>query len=240
MHLYSPDLSIIIPARQEALRLPKTLSLVQKFFEKKSYNIEIIPVIQGHDQTASFVAAAAAVDSRIHPIFDLGGHGKGRAVRLGMQAAQGNIILFMDADLSVPLPCLEQLIEKFLLSPSDDLFIGSRHLRESTILTPQTFLRHILGRALNLLLRLSGLTCFRDTQCGCKLFRHDAAQRIFALSIMDGFAFDVEILLLAKKLGYQIKEVPVTWANVGNSRLRLLRDGLKALKDIWSLKNLSL
>ncbi|HLB33968.1 MAG: hypothetical protein A3F67_02220 [Verrucomicrobia bacterium RIFCSPHIGHO2_12_FULL_41_10] len=236
MNLDRPDLSIIIPARQEALRLPKTLHLLQKFLNEQSYSAEIIPVVQGEDETTTIIINAATTDPRIRPIFDPTGRGKGLAVRQGVKAAQGNIILFMDADLSVPLSCLQLLIKNFIQSPHDDLLIGSRHLPDSNILIPQPFLRQMLGKIFNLALRLSDLTHFRDTQCGCKLFRHDAAKKIFAQSTLNGFAFDVEILLLAQHLGYQIKEVPVEWANAGNSRLGLLRDGFRAIQDIWELK----
>ena len=231
----SPSFSIIIPARQEALRLPKTLRLLQNFIDQHSYSAEIIPVIQGDDATSTIVAEIAAADSRIRPIFDTLGVGKGRAVGLGMKAAQGTILLFIDADLSVPLSCMHRLMKTMENTPHIDLLIGSRYLPESRILIPQPFLRRFSGRVFNILLRVLGLTRLHDTQCGCKLFRHEAAKKIFANTTIEGFAFDVQALLLAQHWGYHTQEAAVEWIDTGNSRFDLLRDGFKALQDIFHL-----
>ncbi|MCX6958559.1 MAG: glycosyltransferase [Verrucomicrobiae bacterium] len=284
----SPFLSIIIPARNEADRLPKTIGQLQDFFQYHSWPLEIIPVIQGNDETATLICKLAQKDPRIKPIIDSQGGGKGRAVRYGVEQAQGEVILFIDADLSVPPHCLIKLLEQFQTRPlsklaagdeeqevsvhrrgaykeildeastgttqlfasavefgrrststSCDILIGSRQHPKSNITHPQPWHRRFLGRVFNLFLRSIRLTKFRDTQCGCKFFRHDVAKTLFSYAMVNGFAFDVEILLLAKNLGYHVEEAPVEWANGGHSRFGISNDGMQALEDVWNLTEYS-
>lgn len=232
----SLDLSIIIPAHQEATRLPKTICLLEEFLKSFPYSVEIIPVIQGNDETANIIRRTAATDPRFYPIFDIDGKGKGRAVRQGVEAAQGKIILFMDADLSVPLSSVQRLVEQLIHSPHLDLLIGSRRLLKSRILIHQSLTRRLLGKIFNTTLKLVGLTKLHDTQCGCKLFRYEVAKKIFNHTSIEGFGFDVELLFLAEYFGYQIEEAPVDWADQKNSHFRIFRDGSKTLRDIWLLR----
>jgi dolichyl-phosphate beta-glucosyltransferase len=231
-----PALSVVIPARNEEKRLPKTLEMIRDWTLKSGRRTEVIPVVQGHDRTAEIVEAAAAKDPDLRPIIQHSGEGKGMAVRLGITAARGSIILFTDADLSVPVECLEELVRMMEAHPELDVLLGSRRLPDSRITIAQPPMRQMSGKAFNLALRLGGLTRFSDTQCGCKLFRHNAAKEIFAKSELNGFAFDVEILNIAEHLGCRMEEVPVTWADVGGSRVWLPRDGFRALRDAWSLR----
>lgn len=228
-------LSIIIPARNEARRLPKSIQRLQDFFQYHPWTLEIIPVIQGNDQTGTLICELAQEDPRIKPLIDPQGRGKGRAVRSGVEQAQGEIIFFIDADLSVPPHCLARLVEQFQSTPSCDVLIGNRQHPQSKITHPQSWYRRLLGRTFNLFLRSQHLTKFRDTQCGCKFFRHDVAKTLFSYSMVNGFAFDVEILLIAKNLGYRIEETPVEWADGGHSRFGISSDGLQALEDVWNL-----
>ncbi len=232
---HSPFLSIIIPAHNEANRLPKTIGQLQSFFQHYSKTFEIIPVIQGNDKTGSLICDLAQKDRCIKPIIDPQGRGKGRAVRYGMEHAQGEIMLFIDADLSVPLHCLAQLLERFQSSLSCDILIGSRQHPNSKITQPQPWLRRLSERLFNLFLRSLRLTKFRDTQCGCKFFRHAVAKTLFSYAMVNGFAFDVEILLLAKNLGYHIEETPVEWAYRRHSCFEISSDGIQALEDVWNL-----
>ncbi len=231
----SPFLSIIIPAHNEAARLPKTIERLQHFFQDYPWTLEVIPVIQGTDETSSFICELAKIDSRIKPLIDPLGRGKGRAVRAGVEQAQGDIVLFIDADLSVPPYCLAQLIEQFQATPSCHILIGNRYHPQSKITHPQTWHRRVLSRSFNFFLRAQRLTKFRDTQCGCKLFRRDVAKILFSYVLINGFAFDVEILLLAKNFGYQILEAPVEWSDGGYSHFRIFSDGLQTLEDAWNL-----
>lgn len=228
-------LSIIIPARNEAHRLPKTIERLQDFFRYHPWTIEIIPVIQGTDETGSLVCELAKKDPCIHPIIDPQGQGKGRAVRSGVEQAHGDIILFIDADLSVPPHSLAQLAEQFQATPSCDILIGSRQHPQSKITHPQPWHRRLLSRAFNLFLRSQHLTKFHDTQCGCNFFRHKVAKILFSYSMINGFAVDIEILLLAKNFGYKVAEAPVEWADEGHSHFGILSDGLQALEDVWNL-----
>ena len=231
-----PTLSVVIPARNEAERLPITLRLIRDWLGPSGRKTEVIPVVQGYDRTAEIIEAAAKEDPSLRPIIQHSGDGKGMAVRLGISAARGDIILFTDADLSVPVECLEELVCMMETKPGIDVIIGSRRLPGSNIVIKQPPMRRLSGWAFNRVLRLGGLTRFADTQCGCKLFRHDVAKAIFALSELNGFAFDVEILNIAEQLGYRMMEVPVTWGDAGGSRVWLPRDGIKALRDAWSLR----
>ncbi|MCE9588628.1 MAG: glycosyltransferase [Verrucomicrobia bacterium] len=231
-----PALSIVIPARNEEKRLPRTLEMIRDWTLKSGRRTEVIPVVQGNDRTAEIVEAAAANDPDLLPIIQHSGQGKGMAVRLGITAARGSIILFTDADLSVPVECLEELVSMMERQPQLDGILGSRRLPGSNIVIRQPPMRRLSGWAFNRALKLGGLTGYADTQCGCKLFRHDAAKAIFARSELDGFAFDVEILKLAEVLGCRMKEAPVTWADAGGSRVWLPRDGFRALRDAWSLR----
>ncbi|MBM3856778.1 MAG: glycosyltransferase family 2 protein [Verrucomicrobia bacterium] len=230
-----PSLSIIIPARNEAQRLPKTIAQLQDFFRYHPWTLEIIPVIQGNDETISLICELAKKDPRIKPLIDPQGRGKGRAVRCGVERAQGEIILFIDADLNVPPHCLARLLEQFQSTPPCDILIGSRRHPQSKIIHPQPWHRQLLNGAFNFLLRSWHLTKFRDTQCGCKLFRRDVAKVLFSYSMVNGFAFDVEILVLAKNFGYQVAEAPVEWADTSHSHFKIFRDGLQSLEDAWNL-----
>jgi len=231
-----PALSIVIPARNEAERLPETLRHIREWIGFARRCTEVIPVVQGHDNTSELVEAAALQDPTLRPIIQHSGEGKGMAVRLGISAARGDIILFTDADLSVPLQCLEQLVSMMEDQPAIDGILGSRRLPGSNIVIKQPPMRRLSGWAFNRVLKLGSLTGYADTQCGCKLFRHDAAKEIFSKSEVDGFAFDVEILNIAAQLGYRMEEVPVTWADAGGSRVWLPRDGFRALRDAWRLR----
>lgn len=236
MNQERPNLSVVIPARNEEKRLPGTLRDVRGWIAASGRTAEVIPVVQGYDGTTAIVEREALGDPSLRPVIQHAGEGKGMAVRLGVAAARGDIILFTDADLSVPVECLEELVTMLGKDPTIDGILGSRRLPGSRIAIPQPLMRRISGKAFNLALKIGGLTRFSDTQCGCKLFRHDAAKEIFARSELDGFAFDVEILKIAEQLGLRMREVPVTWADAGGSRVWLPRDGFRALRDAWSLR----
>jgi dolichyl-phosphate beta-glucosyltransferase len=236
MNQERPALSVVIPARNEEQRLPKTLRLIREWISTSGRSTEVIPVVQGHDGTTAIVEREALHDHMLRPVIQHEGEGKGMAVRLGVTAARGDIILFTDADLSVPVECLEKLVAILEKQAGLDGILGSRRLPESDIVIRQPLMRRLSGKAFNIALKAGGLTRFADTQCGCKLFRCEAAKAIFAKSELDGFAFDVEILNIADQLGYRMEEVPVTWADAGGSRVWLPRDGFRALRDAWSLR----
>ncbi len=142
----------------------------------------------------------------------------------------------MDADLSVPLEEIDRFLAHFDAHPEDDVLLGSRQHPESRIERRQSFLRQTMGKTFNRILRSLSLLPFRDTQCGFKAFRRAAATEIFALQTLDGFAFDVEVLLLAQALGFRIGELPVRWLNSPESKVHIVRDSLRMLADAITVR----
>jgi glycosyltransferase involved in cell wall biosynthesis len=230
-------LSIIIPAFNEAKRLPDTLEKTAAFCAGFKQPVEVLVVVEKcHDGTLELALQAAArhsifrvIDNRVH-------RGKGFAVRSGMLQARGNCLLFMDADLSVPLDEIPVFLDYFEKHPGVDLLIGNRRHPQSDILRRQTWLRQKMGRMFNLILRGLAPVAVRDTQCGFKAFRARAAREIFSRQRLDGFAFDAEVLLLADKLGFQSADLPVRWINSPDSRVRIVRDSLRMLYDLIRIR----
>ncbi len=230
-----PSLTIVIPAYNEEARIDESLRRVAAFLDRSKRSAEVIVVDDGSsDDTASKVERVAADDPRIGLLRLPRNRGKGAAVRTGMLAASGNHVLFSDADLSTPLSELARLEAK--LEQGFDIAIGSRGLRESDIQERQPFYREAMGRTFNRIVRSVLLDGFSDTQCGFKLFPRRVARRLFGFQEIDGFAFDVEVLLLAKDLGYSIAEVPVEWYHAPNSKVSPITDSSRMLSDLLWLR----
>jgi dolichyl-phosphate beta-glucosyltransferase len=160
--------------------------------------------------------------------------GKGAAVRRGVLESRGAYVLFMDADLSTPIEEVEKLL--VYVRGGADVVIGSRGLAESDIRVHQPFPREAMGRIFNVLVRSLLMGGFKDTQCGFKLFTREAAHALFSKQELDGFAFDVEVLLLAKELGYRIREVPVVWYHAPNSKVSPVTDASRMFRDLVKLR----
>jgi glycosyltransferase involved in cell wall biosynthesis len=225
------SLSIIIPAYNEERRLPVTLETVCSYLEGKQFGfVEIVVVDDGsEDGTVGIVEAAASKDGRIRLLKNPGNRGKGYAVRHGMQEARGEWVLFSDADLSAPIEELDKL-EAAVEREAADGAIGSRALDRRLVGKRQSALREFSGRVFNLSMRLVTGLPYRDTQCGFKVFRRDVAKALAGRQQSDGFGFDVEILYIAKKLGYRVLEVPVRWFNAEGTKVSLWK-GLAAFAD---------
>lgn len=220
-----PALSVIIPAYNEATRLGATLEHVTRFLTGRG--AELVVVDDGsHDTTASLAEAAGARVVR-HEI----NRGKGAATRTGMLAARGERMLLCDADLATPIEELAGLAAA--LDAGADIAIGSRASARTTI--PQPFSRRVLGRGFRTLVRYGLGITVGDPMCGFKLFTRAAAQDLFARSRVDGFAFDVEILYLARGT-WRVVEVPVRWRHVGGSRVQLHRDVVRSALEILSIR----
>ncbi len=162
--------------------------------------------------------------------------GKGYAVRRGMRQARGQVLFYMDADLSVPLEELDVFMDYLDAHPEVDVLLGSRQHPQSRIERRQSWLRQTMGKTFNHVLRCLSLLPYRDTQCGFKALRHPAAREIFRLQTINGFAFDVEVLMLAQALGYRIIELPVCWRHAPESRVHIVRDSFRMLRDAVSVR----
>jgi len=222
----SPYLSLIIPAYNEAKRIAASVSTVREFLDTLGRPYEIIAV----DDGSTDATAAVLADMRdVRTISYQPNRGKGCAVRQGVLASRGEYVAFSDADLSAPIDELGKLFAA--IESGADVAIGSRALRGSQLLVHQPRYRELGGKALNLVIRLLAVRGIMDTQCGFKLFVGDVARRLFARCIIDGWAFDVEALYLARRMGCRVAEVPVRWSHSADSRIRPFRAGLQVLRD---------
>lgn len=228
-----PEISLVIPARNEAGRLPATLDACQRAMANWPFSTEIVVFVEpSSDGTADLAEAFASV----RVMRGTEPHGKGFAVKHGMLGARGTFAhFFMDADLAVPLSTVPIFVEEFQRDSAVDVLFGSRRHPKSKVVIPQPWQRVASGRAFNWIMRGAGLTPYRDTQCGFKAFRADWTQRIFSRATLDGFAFDVEILRIAAQLGATLREMPVEWTEYGGSSVRL-ESGSKAVLDALRLR----
>ena len=232
----SPWLSVVIPAYNEEKRLPETLLDVLPYLAGRDYSSEVIVVDDGStDATADVVLSwsAPAVPLRLvrHP--DRRNHGKGAAVRLGMLEAKGSRRLFMDADNSTTCDHVAAFLP--YLERGHDVVIGSRDLKDSVIPIRQPWYKMLAGDAGNLFIRMAAVPRIRDTQAGFKLLSARAVEAIFPRLTLDRWGFDVEILAIARRLGYRIKELPITWRNDPESKVRL-SSYFDVLGEVWKVR----
>lgn len=230
-----PALSIVIPAWNESHRLVTTMERLHAYRGGVPFEVEVLIVVEpGQDNTLELAQSIA----KNHPGFEIIGNdvhlGKGHAVRTGMLRARGDFIFYMDADLSVPLEEIHPFMQCFAQDPEVQVIVGNRAHLESRITRRQSLIRQRMGQLFNRFLQSLSLVSLRDTQCGFKAFRCDAARAIFSRQQLNGFAFDVEVLLLAARLGLQIRDLPVEWINSPESKVHILRDSWRMLCDtIW-------
>lgn len=226
-----PALSVVIPAFNEEARLPATLATILPYLRGRGESFEVVVVDDGSRDRTAEVAEAAGAEVRL--LRNPGNRGKGYSVRNGMLEARGAWRLMSDADLSTPIEELDRL--KAALREGDGVAIASRAMSGSNLEKRQSFARESSGRFFNLIVRWLHLPGIKDTQCGFKLFSAAAAEAAFRESRLDGFAFDVEALVLARRAGFGIREVPVTWRNDEQSRVSFVR-GLAAFVDLFRLR----
>ena len=229
------SLSIVIPAFNEEKRILPTIHMIDEYLRKAALEFEIIVVADGcSDNTTDVVLTASEKIKNLKLLMNEKNRGKGFSVRKGVLDARGALILISDADLSTPI----EELEKFLpwIKKGYDIVIGSRALSGSDLIERQPWYRELMGRIFNLFVKILLFRGIEDTQCGFKLLNANAAKTIFGASTINGFAFDVEILLLGQKLGFSIKEVPVRWLNSPNSKINITSDPLRMFLDLIRIK----
>jgi dolichyl-phosphate beta-glucosyltransferase len=226
-------LSLVIPAYNEESRLPASLTRISDVLELRGEPYEVLVVVNGStDRTADVVKQAAERDGNIRLIVTPLA-GKGRAVKIGIGEARGDRIVFADADLSTPIEEVIGLTEQ--LDARHQVVIASRE-GSGARRTGEPYIRHLMGRVFNLLVQVMAVRGIQDTQCGFKAFTRACAQDVFARQQITGFGFDVEVLYVARKLGYGIREVPVTWAYAASSRVDPLRDTIRMFRDVLAVR----
>jgi dolichyl-phosphate beta-glucosyltransferase len=228
------DVSIVVPAYAEERRIGPAVQSLCAYARDFPRLREVLVVTEpSGDRTAEVARASAEGDPLVRVVENPEHRGKGSAVRGGMLAAAGEIIFFMDADLSVPLRYVAPFVAHFDAHPQTAVVIGCRRHPASVITKRQHFLREQAGCGFNHLVRALGLSVSKDTQCGFKAFRRGAAREIFSRARVDGFAFDVEALLIAQKSGLRVDELPVEWINDEHTKFHSLRDGWGSVRDLW-------
>jgi dolichyl-phosphate beta-glucosyltransferase len=235
MTIKTPELSVIIPAYNEELRLPSTLRKILNYLSSAGYDFELIVVDDGSsDGTVALVNRIAAEDGRVRLLSNNGRRGKGFSVRNGILSASGRYRVFSDADLSTPIEEVEKLIGR--LKSGCDVVFGSRALSDSDVVVREAWYRDAMGKVFGFLVRSIALPGVSDSQCGFKGFSGNVASRLFALQRLTGFAFDVEILFIARKMGLSTEEVPVRWIDSPKSKVNPVLDSFKMLCELIKIR----
>jgi dolichyl-phosphate beta-glucosyltransferase len=231
------DVSLILPAYNEAATIASTIRETGNYFRSRGLSHEIIVAADGGDGTRELARETATEGEPVRVIGNQARNGKGRGVREAMALAKGNIAGYADADNKVPI----EEFDKFRpwLGQGYDVAIGSRAMRDSQIEKRQPLYRQLGGKGFGLFMHtVVGLQGITDTQCGFKFFTRAAAREIFSRQQIDGYMFDVEILVLARRLGYRIQQVPIRWHDDGDSRLALVSGNLRNVRDIFRIRRL--
>jgi len=233
-------LSVILPIYNEHKRIVSTLNKILKYLDAKNVSYELLVVDDGStDNSAAIVQSFSEKNSALRLIRLPKNEGKGGAVKRGVMESRGEMVYFTDADLSTPI---EEIEKFFPLFPAFDIVIGSRAIEGADLRVREPFYREILGKIFNKFVCVLCVSGFVDTQCGAKMFSRAAARAIFPLLQTRRFSFDVEVLFLASRLGFRIKELPIQWFYSAETTVRVFSDGPRMLWDIlrirWIQRNL--
>ena len=228
-------LSVVIPAYNEEKRLPQTLSSVHSFLTATDIDFELVVVNDGStDNTVGMVEDFAKHHAGVRLISYGANRGKGYAVRAGVLASNGEQVLIDDADGNAPIEELSKLRDAVVSGA--DVALGSRNKPNSDTVIKSLAYRTLMGNTFNRLVQTLLLPGIYDSQCGFKLFKRKCAQDVFAVSMVNGYAFDVEILFIAKIHGYKISEVAVNWNNVPGSKVNVVVDSIKMFVDVINIR----
>ncbi|MBU0671307.1 glycosyltransferase family 2 protein [Patescibacteria group bacterium] len=233
-----PYLSVIIPSYKEGERIGENLKQCEKYFEDKSYEYEILVVVDGSpDNTAEIARSFQNRFKNFRVIDNLENHGKGYVVRQGLLEARGEVRLFFDADGSTSITHLDTFLPKF--KEGYDVVIGSRDIEGAYVQVHQAKYKEMLGNMGNWAIRIVlGLWQFPDTQCGFKMLTAQTAREVASRMVVDRFGFDFELIILAKKMGFKIGQVPVRWLNEEGSTVKLTGPNgyTQVLIDLWKTR----
>jgi glycosyltransferase involved in cell wall biosynthesis len=229
----NPLLSIIIPAYNEADRLPISLRQIDSFVQAQTYSIEVIVVNNNSRDATGQIARDFAADHPYLSVLDEPRQGKGAAVQTGMLAGSGQYLMFCDADFSMPV----EEINKFVPPALDGyaVAIASREIAGSKRVDEPAY-RHFMGRVFNFMVKVLAIPNVQDTQCGFKAFRREVVQDVFRFQTIDGWGFDVEVLFIALQRGYRMIEVPITWTYQPQSRVNPIRDSIMMLLEVLKVR----
>lgn len=231
----APFLSVIVPAHNEELRLGRGLRQIQQYLRSRRCDAEVIVVDDGStDKTAAIAQAYAEWFPELTILRHSSNRGKGAAVRSGMARARGSIVIFTDADLSAPIEEADRLLQA--LADGAVVAVASRCAAQARVECPQPAVRRVAGAVFRWLASRLVPTGVRDPQCGLKAFRRDAAHDLARCSRVDRWAFDLELLALARNRGWRIAEVGVRWLDDRGSRLSLLTAAPAMLFELWSIR----
>ena len=226
-----PKLSVVIPAYNEEKRIQTGLADVLAYLGKQGYGWEVVVVDDGSlDRTADLVEEAAKDHPGLRLVKLQRNQGKGAAVRAGMLASKGDVVVFSDADGSTSLTEMERFWPLF--GQGFDVIIGSRAVNRALIKVRQPWYRESMGKIFNVLVRSLGLSGFKDTQCGFKAFSRRAVEGIFPRMRVSRFGFDVEALVIARNLGYRVAELPVSWVNSPEAKVNPMTDAPRMFWDV--------
>ena len=229
-----PFLSLILPAHNEAGRLASCLSQVKTFVNAQSYESEVLIVENASTDETLNIAKSFLEDFPQLKIIQLDQAGKGNAIRTGMLRAEGQFRFMADVDFSMPIEEISKFLPPMLENPQ--LAIASREKPGSKRIG-EPFYRHLIGRVFNLLVRLLVLPGIQDSQCGFKCFSAEVAEAIFPKQRLNGWSFDVELLCIAREMGFEIREVPITWTFQIGSRMNVLSQSWRMFKDLLLIRS---
>ena len=233
--LSRPFLSIVIPAYNEERRLVATLATIAAYLDAGRIDAEILVVDDGSKDRTAELAASSLAGRRGRVLRNGENRGKGYSVRHGAIEARGRFVLVCDADLSTPIEEHARLA-RTMRDKDGDVVIGSRALPDSNVLVRQSWLRQTMGKSFNRIIRVLTRLPQRDTQCGFKLIDRDRVKPLLEKMVVDGFAYDVELLFLCSKFGLSVAEVPVSWRNAAGSKVSLLSDPMRMIADVLRVR----